>query len=92
MFPADGKASKKSRIPTANTEAEPEPIDIFVDIIIGFMEKSTAYMRALGNQAFSLLSGSVQGTTIALILSVRLAGTFLMTCPWLTLRLATGTD
>jgi DNA polymerase phi len=92
MFPADGKASKKSRIQTANTETEPEAIDIFVDIIIGFMEKSTAYMRALGNQAFSLLSGSVQGTTIALILSVRLAGTFLMTSPWLTLLLATGTD
>jgi DNA polymerase phi len=69
MFP-DGRARKKSPISTVNTEAEPAPIDVLVDIIIGFLEKSTAYMRTVGNQVFSLLSGSVQGTTIDLILSV----------------------
>ena len=48
-----------------------EPIDVLVDVIIGFLEKGTAYMRAAGNQSFSLLSGSVEDSTINLILSVR---------------------
>lgn len=43
---------------------------MLVDTIIGFMEKATAYMRAVGNQSFSLLSGAVEGTTVDLILSV----------------------
>lgn len=42
-----------------------------MDVIIGFLEKGTAYMRAAGNQSFSLLSGSVKDSTINLILSVR---------------------
>jgi hypothetical protein len=48
-----------------------EPIDVLVDVIIGFLEKGTAYMRAAGNQSFSLLSGAVKDSTINLILSVR---------------------
>jgi hypothetical protein len=48
-----------------------EPIDVLVDVIIGFLEKGTAYMRVAGNQSFSLLSGSVKESTINLILSVR---------------------
>ena len=48
-----------------------EPIDVLVDVIIGFLEKGTAYMRAAGNQSFSSLSGSVKDSTINLILSVR---------------------
>jgi DNA polymerase phi len=46
-----------------------EPIDVLVDVIIGFLEKGTAYMRAAGNQSFSLLSGAVKDSTINLILS-----------------------
>lgn len=42
-----------------------------MDVIIGFLEKGTAYMRAAGNQSFSLLSSSVKDSTINLILSVR---------------------
>ena len=48
-----------------------EPIDVLVDVIIGFLEKGTAYMRAAGNQSFSLLSGAVKDSTMNLILSVR---------------------
>jgi len=48
----------------------PEPIDVLVDIIIGCLEKGTAFMRAVGIRSFSLLSGVVNATTINLILSV----------------------
>ncbi|KAE9400753.1 hypothetical protein BT96DRAFT_857021 [Gymnopus androsaceus JB14] len=63
---------KKSRPSTAaaeDDEATPEPIDVLVDTIIGFMEKSTAYMRTVGNQVFSLISGEVKSSTIDLILT-----------------------
>ncbi|EMD34453.1 hypothetical protein CERSUDRAFT_55542 [Gelatoporia subvermispora B] len=63
---------RKPRKPAAGeepTEAEPEPVDVLVDAVIGFLEKATAYMRAVANQVFSLLSGSVQESTIDLILT-----------------------
>ncbi|KAL0947063.1 hypothetical protein HGRIS_013204 [Hohenbuehelia grisea] len=64
------KKSKKSRKSNAASEdPKPEPIDILVDIIIGFMEKSTAYLRAVANQAFALLSASVKESTVDLILA-----------------------
>lgn len=50
----------------------PAPVDVLVDTLIGFLEKGTAYLRAAANQAFSLLSGSVQESTIDLILTVSL--------------------
>ncbi|KII88994.1 hypothetical protein PLICRDRAFT_108863 [Plicaturopsis crispa FD-325 SS-3] len=71
MFPS--KKSKKSRKSTGGDadmeSAPPEPIDVLVDTIIGFLEKSTAYMRTVSNQVFSLLSSSVKETTIDLILT-----------------------
>ncbi|KAG6831186.1 hypothetical protein H0H92_012326 [Tricholoma furcatifolium] len=70
MFP-QGKKSKKGRksATVEATEPAPEPIDIFVDTIIGFLEKSTAYMRTVGNQVFALLSSAVQESTIDLIVT-----------------------
>lgn len=47
------------------------PVDIFVDIVIGFLEKSTSYLRAVGNQVFSLLTSAIQESTVDLILTVR---------------------
>lgn len=70
MFP-EGKKGKKSRKSAADSdESAPEPVDVFVDTIIGFLEKSTAYMRTVGNQVFALLSGAVQESTIDLIVTV----------------------
>ena len=66
LFPSR-KGAKKSR---SKNEETPEPIDVLVDLIIGFMERSTTYLRAIGNQAFALLSGSVKQSTIELILMV----------------------
>lgn len=71
MF-ASGKKNKKSRKSTGDLDAEAvsEPIDILVDSIIGFLEQSTAYLRTVANQIFSLLSGAIQDTTVDLILTV----------------------
>jgi DNA polymerase phi len=69
MFKLPSTQSKKFSI-AAEPEPEPDPIDVLVDTIIGFLERSTAYMRTFGNQAFALLSGSVKDSTIDLILAV----------------------
>jgi DNA polymerase phi len=71
MLLADNKqkeSHKKTKESPGN--ATDEPVDILVDTIIGFLEKSTAYLRTVGYQVFSLLSGSVKDTTIDLILAV----------------------
>jgi hypothetical protein len=55
-------------------EPRPEPIDVLVDAIIGCLEKGTAFMRAVGNRSFSLLSGVIKDSTTNLILSVSVSG------------------
>jgi DNA polymerase phi len=67
----ENKKGKKSRKSIGDpADPAPEPVDVLVDTIIGFLDKSTAYLRTIGNQVFSLLSGSVQESTIELILKV----------------------
>lgn len=51
-------------------ETQLEPIDVLVDIIIGCLEKGTAFMRVVGNRSFSMLSGVVKDSTVDLVLSV----------------------
>lgn len=70
MF-SDKKSKKARKGVTDDADMSFEPVDVFVDTIIGFLEKSTAYMRTVGNQVFALLSGSVTDTTIDLIVTVR---------------------
>ncbi|KAJ7219138.1 DNA polymerase phi-domain-containing protein [Mycena pura] len=60
------KAGKEKAIEEAADASE--PVDIIVDTIIGFLEKSTAFLRVVGNQAFSLMSSSVKKSSIDLIL------------------------
>ncbi len=87
MFPEeDTAASKKKKTKKSDKQAAasgsgldsagaendvPEPVDVLVDTVIGFLEQATAYMRAVANQVFSLLSDSVRESTIDLILVVR---------------------
>ena len=74
MFPAEPKKSKKGRKSMGEDKGKEkelaEPVDVLVDVLIGFLEKGTAYLRAAANQVFTLLSGSVQASTIDLILTV----------------------
>jgi DNA polymerase phi len=71
---APAKKSKKAR---KSTDAEQDPdappaLDTLVDVIIGFLEESTAYMRTVANQVFASLSTAVkQQETLGLILTVR---------------------
>jgi len=51
-----------------------EPIDVLVDIIIGYLEKGTAFLRAVGNRSFTLLSGVIKESTVNLILTVSVSG------------------
>lgn len=75
--PKKSKKCKKERASVSAVDADPSsppPIDVFVDAIIGFLEKSSStsgLLRTVGKQAFSLLSGMVQESTVDLILSVR---------------------
>ncbi|KAF9477373.1 hypothetical protein BDN70DRAFT_914180 [Pholiota conissans] len=69
MHLADSKKKKVRKSAAASEEPFEEPVDVLVDAIIGFLEKSTAYMRTVGNQVFSLLSGSVKESTIDLIVT-----------------------
>ncbi|CAE6432345.1 unnamed protein product [Rhizoctonia solani] len=57
--------SKKSK---TMEEDEHSPIDLLIDVIIGMLEKSSAFAKAIAVQAFGLLSGRVENTTIDLIL------------------------
>ncbi|KAG6885139.1 hypothetical protein C0993_005605 [Termitomyces sp. T159_Od127] len=64
------KTSKMSAVASdGEFQGSKKPVDVFVDTIIGFLEKSTAYMRTVGNQVFALLSGAVQESTIDLIVT-----------------------
>ncbi|EIW84995.1 hypothetical protein CONPUDRAFT_47531 [Coniophora puteana RWD-64-598 SS2] len=67
MFP-ESKKKKTRKSKGAEDENQPEPIDVLVDTLIGFLEKSTAYFRSVSNQVFASLCGAVQESTIDLIL------------------------
>lgn len=72
LFPVEDKKKKKKKQKATEQaeEGQEEPADLLVDTIIGFLEKSTAYMRTVGNQAFALLVGSIKESTIDLIVAV----------------------
>ncbi|KAF8911087.1 DNA polymerase phi-domain-containing protein [Gymnopilus junonius] len=67
MLLSGSKTKKKGKQPSE--EPSDEPVDILVDTVIGFLEKPTAYMRTVGNQVFSWLSGSAKASTIDLIIA-----------------------
>lgn len=71
MYP-EGKKKKKARNDTDASDETDEPVDMLVDTIIGFLEKSTAYLKTTANKVFALLSGSVKESTVDLILTVSL--------------------
>lgn len=75
MFPPPtGKSqkSKKKEKPVVNGEEDVKPIDLLVDDLIGYLEKSSAFMRVVGNRVFEALCGEVEGSTVHLLLTVRL--------------------
>ncbi|KAI0933631.1 hypothetical protein AcW1_005407 [Taiwanofungus camphoratus] len=73
MFPTENKKKKPRKSATSQDDSNEDealkPVDVLVDIVIGVLERATAYMRAVANQVFSLLSGSLQESTFDLILT-----------------------
>ncbi|KIM59218.1 hypothetical protein SCLCIDRAFT_10017 [Scleroderma citrinum Foug A] len=59
--------NKQTALPPADDEAI--PIDIFVDLLIGYLESASAYTRSVANEAFSRVTGVVQESTMNLILT-----------------------
>ena len=70
MFASNRKKSSQQSPSDGDVEEDVQPVDVLVDSIIGMLEQSTAYLRAVANQVFTLLSSSAKGTTIDLILRV----------------------
>ncbi|KXN82577.1 DNA polymerase V [Leucoagaricus sp. SymC.cos] len=71
MFPEGKKKKKQKESKKTEKEVEDahEPVDILVDTIIGFLERSTAYLKTTANQVFSLLSESMKESSVDLILT-----------------------
>ncbi|KAF8447475.1 DNA polymerase phi-domain-containing protein [Boletus edulis BED1] len=69
MFPSEKMPKKSKSHPTPLSEDDPSPIDVLVDVIVGFLEKASAFTRSVANESFSRVTGAVQGSTVDLILS-----------------------
>jgi DNA polymerase phi len=70
MFPADSKSKKRRKSRTTAQPDSPLPIDMLVDVLIGFLEKSTSYLRAVANKTFLCIASAATETTIDLIVAV----------------------
>lgn len=68
---AEKKKKKKKVAEQRTNDSDDEPVDALVDTLIGYLEKSTAYLRAIANQVFSQVTELVNKSTIDLILTVR---------------------
>ena len=64
--------SKSKKNKTKDAEGEPSATDVLVDIIIGLLEKSSAFTRVVATQAFAMLTSSINESTMDLIIAVSL--------------------
>jgi len=64
------KKSKKKEKPEGNSGEDAKPIDLLVDDLIGYLEKSSAFMRVVANRVFEAVCGEVEGSTVHLLLTV----------------------
>jgi DNA polymerase phi len=72
MFPTENKSKnrRKSHTISQPNSDSPKPIDMLVDVLIGFLEKSTSYLRAMANKTFLCIASAATETTIDLIVAV----------------------
>lgn len=61
------KSKKKEKIESVE---DIKPIDLLVDDLIGYLEKSSAFMRVVANRVFEAFSGQVEESTVHLLLAV----------------------
>jgi DNA polymerase phi len=72
MFSTQNKSKNRRK---SHTISQPnsdslKPIDMLVDVLIGFLEKSTSYLRAMANKTFLCIASAATETTIDLIVAV----------------------
>ncbi|KIJ68933.1 hypothetical protein HYDPIDRAFT_23808 [Hydnomerulius pinastri MD-312] len=68
MFSSEKIPKKSKKAKSEPSSDEPEPIDVLVDVIIGFLENASPFTRSVANESFSNISSAVQGSTVDLIL------------------------
>jgi DNA polymerase phi len=64
-------ASKNTTITDIDSD-DVFPIDEIVDVLIGFLESSTAFSKAIATFAFSHLTSEIRRSTVNFILKVRI--------------------
>ncbi|KAG1782776.1 DNA polymerase phi-domain-containing protein [Suillus placidus] len=71
MFSIDNKSKnrRKSHTISQSDSDSPKPIDMLVDVLIGYLEKSTSYLRAMANKTFLCIASAATETTIDLIVA-----------------------
>ncbi|KAG2041767.1 DNA polymerase phi-domain-containing protein [Suillus americanus] len=71
MFFTDNKSKNRrtSHIVSQPDSDSPKPIDMLVDVLIGFLDKSTSYLRAIANKTFLCIASAATETTIDLIVA-----------------------
>lgn len=77
MFAPEKPKSKSKKKQVEGDEEELEPIDVLVNCMIGYLERGTAYTRAVATKAFEPLCAALQASTVKLILSVSEPQSFL---------------
>jgi len=86
------KKPRKTAIDMEDEEEEPEdldPMDLLVDVLIGFLERASSQLRALASQVFGMLSGEVTESTVDLLLAV--SSSFLISLlPYLPFSIGSG--
>lgn len=68
-----GKKARKTAIDIMDQDDDEtedlDPIDLLVDVLIGFLERASSQLRALASQVFGMLSGEVTESTVDLLLA-----------------------
>jgi len=67
----DKGKTKDTSAPAADGGSEqPEPIDVFVDFLVGCLERGTAYSRTIATKAFEPLCGALTESSVKFIMDV----------------------
>ncbi len=62
------KAPKKKK--NKNKEKNHDPVDVIVDVLLGFLAKPSAFLYNMAEQAFKVFCGGVTKSSLDLMLGV----------------------
>jgi DNA polymerase phi len=64
------KRSPKKKKNKENAEDNHDPIDVIVDVLLGFLAKPSAFLHNMTEQAFKVFCGGVTKSSLDLMLDV----------------------